>query len=186
MKVVFFLLFIIVNSCANLQVDIEDCHTYRKKTIGGYENLSKQELEEKEERFIEQGRINTDPTLSCFETALSINLIGCRLHDTDAVVSKYSLDPFVKLEKWRSSLEVNKVEFSKILNHSMDVSMLNKVAEHQYVDFSMYKKYNRSMYIEFLTEQANEMPAKEKYKLATCKRYWRGNREWITSVIFIK
>ena len=102
-----FILCLFLNSCAVTwkdpmeSVKHEDCNDAEKRLIGGWRSFSDKEKKEKEARFLESGRINTDPTLSCFESAYSVNYLGCYATDTSAVKYRNNSDPFLKVEKYK-------------------------------------------------------------------------------------
>lgn len=180
----FLCIIVLVSGCASIE-PVEDCNDAEKRLIGGWRFFSDKEKKEKETRFLESGRINTDPTLSCFESAYSVNYLGCHATDTTAVKYEHNSDPFLKVEKWKDGLEISETDFFKILKHAADVSKIRKVAPRRYIDISIYK--NREWVLdEFVLPDLKKEPVEKNYRVATCRRQWRGEDLYTTSVIFIK
>lgn len=133
------------------------------------------ELKDRESYYYKTGRINNDPTISCFESAHSYNLIGC--WDSDLIEGPYG-KPSFDLRHWEGLLAISEKKFQRVVNHAQDVSSLKKIYPSWYEQTAKVTKWD--------VENAREMNLPAGYKVATCYREWEGERKHVVSVIFIK
>lgn len=150
------------------------------------------ELSAREKYFVNNGRINTDPTISCFASGYSYNLVGC--WDSDLIKRKYNNDPVFDLSRWESALAITQNKFKGVVSFANSSVDLWEVAPRRYYEVKSLKKKLEGRradregmvdHVESLKNRYKEDNIPLNHRVATCEREFDGKIQEVTSVIFI-